>query len=395
MKKVLFTWIFKIDPLNGGVERVTSIVMEGLKARGYHCDNLIVHNNEDFYINNEVSAENHLSIDQLRGYLINQDYDVIVNQDGYNESTTRILKSIAPSHTKFVTSLHNAPTMYDVKFAYSNIVQEFRKAQRANMKFYWGLRLLIQPIWKYMALKGINKIYRQNYKYSDVYNLLSKTFFPDMCRKLGVKDASKLHAIPNPLTFDKIEPSSIIDSKKNVVLFVGRLDETQKKISFALKAWQLVQQKGFDNWSFRIVGHGPDEGFLKQMVVEEQIPNVTFEGRQTPIPYYEKASIFLMTSDFEGWGMTLTESLQYGVVPIARDTYSALHDIITDNYNGLIISSKGIRKYADSMIDLMTNCDKRRELALNGLKSAERFTHKKVVDQWEMLLEKLIENEIS
>lgn len=38
--------------------------------------------------------------------------------------------------------------------------------------------------------------------------------------------------------------------------------------------------------------------------------------------------------------MTLLESQQMGVVPIAIDTYKSLHDIVQDNYNGVIVKMK-------------------------------------------------------
>lgn len=38
-----------------------------------------------------------------------------------------------------------------------------------------------------------------------------------------------------------------------------------------------------------------------------------------------------MTSAFEGFGMTLVEAQQYGVVPIVMDSYKSLHDIIKND----------------------------------------------------------------
>jgi glycosyltransferase involved in cell wall biosynthesis len=180
-----------------------------------------------------------------------------------------------------------------------------------------------------------------------------------------------------------------LKKKNKEVLIVTRLDETQKNVSFALKVWKILQKKGLHGWSLIIVGHGPDEVFLKKIVKKYRLSNVSFEGKQMPIPYYETASIFMMTSDFEGWGMTLTESQQMGVVPIARDSYLSLHDIITNGYNGCIVKNNDIEAYADKLQWLMANDEERKQIALNGLKSAQRFTSDKIADRWVEMMESL------
>ena len=388
--KILFAWIFNSNPLNGGVERVTSIVMDGLRSRGYQCDNIICENdNNDFYLNNEVTDANQLSFEQLRTHLKEQQYDVIVCQDGYSISMTKAFREAAPIRTKIVTSLHNSPTMWEKLFCVKNVKQEIRRAISFKLKLFWLVRLLIQPIWSKHALKGIARIYKTNYQYCDKYVLLSQRFFPDMRRYLDVNADDKLYAIPNPLSFDTIESPDVLKKKKKEVLIVTRLDESQKKVSFALQVWEILQKKGFNDWSLLIIGHGPDEAFLKKIVKKHQIPNVLFEGKQMPIPYYETASIFMMTSDFEGWGVTLTESQQLGVVPIARDSYLSLHDIITDGYDGCIIKNNDIEAYADKLEWLMTLEREREQIALNGLKSSQRFTINKIMDQWVEMIESL------
>ena len=49
------------------------------------------------------------------------------------------------------------------------------------------------------------------------------------------------------------------------------------------------------------------------------------KGQKNPEPYYNEASIFMMTSSFEGWGLTLTEAQQYGCVPLAFHSFASLN----------------------------------------------------------------------
>lgn len=44
------------------------------------------------------------------------------------------------------------------------------------------------------------------------------------------------------------------------------------------------------------------ESWYKSLVIHYGLQRVFFEGTKNPEPYYNEASIFMMTSSFEGWG---------------------------------------------------------------------------------------------
>ena len=97
----------------------------------------------------------------------------------------------------------------------------------------------------------------------------------------------------------------------------------------------------------------------------------------------------MMTSAVEGWGLTLTESMQTATVPIVFDSYPALHDIITNNYDGVIIKDDDFDSYISHMSQLMSHQDERERIARNGLESCRRFTIDKIVHQWVDLIKSL------
>lgn len=141
--------------------------------------------------------------------------------------------------------------------------------------------------------------------------------------------------------------------------------------------------KKLNGWILRIVGYGKHEKIYKDMVASLNLKNVVFEGAQkTVLPYYQSASIFMMTSDVEGWGLTLTESLQMGVIPIAFDTFESLSDIIHNTYNGYIIPKNDLQNYSQVMINLMNNDAMRRKMAENCLLSSQKFSPDLIVDEW-------------
>ena len=63
---------------------------------------------------------------------------------------------------------------------------------------------------------------------------------------------------------------------------------------------------------------------IKKLAKGLRLERIFFEGRQDPRPYYRESSLFMMTSLYEGWPMTINESLQFGCVPFAFDVNSVI-----------------------------------------------------------------------
>ena len=221
----------------------------------------------------------------------------------------------------------------------------------------------------------------------DRYVFLSTAFLKQFEEIAHYNNTGKLDAISNPLVFNKfITPEKLIQ-KENIVLIVGRMYEPQKKITRALRAWQQVEKNPISaDWKLQIVGEGPDLPMYKQLANELKLERVSFEGFQQPLPYYERAKIFLMTSAVEGFGMTLVESQQQGVVPIVMDTFLSLHDIITSDFNGIITPNEDETIFAEAILSLMKDPKKLESLAQHALVSCKKFSVENIVDKWDKLI---------
>ena len=77
---------------------------------------------------------------------------------------------------------------------------------------------------------------------------------------------------------------------------------------------------------------------MEEYIRRYDIQRVCFKGFQVspPIQHYKEASIFLLTSDLEGFGLVVIESMSYGVVPVVYGSYEAIYDIIDNGKSGLI-----------------------------------------------------------
>lgn len=106
-----------------------------------------------------------------------------------------------------------------------------------------------------------------------------------------------------------------------IVLMASRL-EREKNIELAIRAWPAIL-KDFPQAGLVIVGSGSEELTLKKMVVNTGLAkSVVFENwadKGTLYSYYKTADLFLNTSLFEGYGMTLVEAQSAGCKIVSTD----------------------------------------------------------------------------
>lgn len=247
-----------------------------------------------------------------------------------------------------------------------------------------------QKLWLPIARKLLQSKYRIPYQSADKVVVLSKNYFAPYLYYAGIKHSEKMIAIGNSLRFAQyITPNEIINKEKTVIV-VARFDEDTKRLSYALRAWREIEKDTeYSDWKLQLVGDGRDMAFYRHLVKKWQLKHVEFTGQQNPEDYYNRASIFLMTSTAEGWGMVILEALQMGVPVIAMDSFGALHDMITDGYNGSIVPNNDIKNFIHAMKVLMQNEELRNKMATNAVESSKHFEITNILAQWKILFEQL------
>ena len=390
MKTILIAWVRPINMQRGGIHRIVNALMEQLPKRGYKCLYLIYKMDmQTFYVNGEEKEENKLNRVELKEYIVNNHVDIIVDHHSvFTSEFAKMVKSFK-LQAKYVSVYHNSVFLFESIFNWAYYSNVFCQSPSWKMKLGALLRLSVYPLWRVWSKRNIDRLYQENYNCSDKTVLLSKYEIPYVLARINGADKSRILSIPNLLSFPTIENEDILSHKKKEVLVISRIYNNEKRIDKVLDIWKIIQERGFTDWQLKIVGAGKDEEALKQYARELNLKNYSFEGRQVAYPYYLSASIFMMTSRIEGWGLTLTESMQTGVVPMVWDSYPALKEIITDGYDGCIIPNNDVDEYANRLEWLMTHASERQQIAKNGLISAKRFEIDKIIDLWVNLIESL------
>ena len=297
-------------------------------------------------------------------------------------------------NVKVVFCLHFMPSYEGMPYCTLENVwyNLFHQRPFLNKLKKWLIRIS-QPLSGRYCMQHLQQSYDNLYQACDKVVLFSEPYIDKFNQITHSKDKTKFTIIPNPLSFNEFLPSNLVRGKKHEVIMVGRIQETQKRVSMSLKIWRQIERiSALDDWTFTLIGNGEDEDFLHWLAKRYQLKRVHFEGRQDPRPYYERAAIFISTSGYEGWPMVLMEAMPMGCCCLSFDSYDAIHDIIDDGYNGLIISDNDINGYAKCLSELMLNEEKRITMSINAIESSHRFSMENIGERWRNLFVELAKN---
>jgi len=196
-----------------------------------------------------------------------------------------------------------------------------------------------------------------------------------------------IEVIPNPLSFFP-EESSALNQKK--VIAVGR-QSYQKGYDLLLQSWELISSK-YPEWNLEIYGKHDPEQNLQQQAEQRKITNTVrfYEPVKDIEQKYLDASIFVMSSRFEGFGMVLTEAMACGVPCVSFDCPCGPADIISNNEDGLLAANGDISDLAAKLSMLIENDAMRIEMGKKAKENVTRFLPQVIVKQWDELFKSLV-----
>ena len=386
---ILFINNFDVSPNTGGVNRITYTLSRKFKEAykagcflGFFEDNVPP---ADFDAKIKLSKPfNHA---QFEEFLLKYKIDVVqINfLKKYNTGAIPHIYGVAHKNNIRVISCFHMSPGFEL-FTYSNLAKTvfaIRHRKDVGAELRKLLICWIAPFIKHISHLLLRPKYRTQYLNCDKVVVLSPGYVKPYAKQAGAKSTDKICAIGNALTFDEFITNEEIRLKQKEVLIVARLEEHTKRLSLALKIWkQIEKNEALKDWQLTIVGDGKDYEFYQNVTKKLKLKRCRFEGRQYPLSYYKRASVFMMTSAAEGWPMTLMEAEQMGVVTVAFNSYYSLTDIISDKVNGVIVPNNNIRAFTQALTDLMLNNEQRMAMAEKAVESSKRFTQESVAKQW-------------
>ncbi len=238
-----------------------------------------------------------------------------------------------------------------------------------------------------------SNIYKGIYKY--IYKFLISTLYGHADRVIalskGVREelvnkfrvpGELIDVIYNPVDIRAVEAmldEPVHDAPFNdgfpVVVNVGRLS-TQKNQSVLIKAFRRVRDEVPSRLA--IIGVGKLEKKLKTLVSNLGLKDdVYFLGWQSNLfKYMKRATVFVLSSDYEGFGNVIVEAMASGCPVVSTDCLAGPGEILDGGRFGILVPVGDDQRLAEEILKILRNQEFRRRLSASGRVRAKEFdTH--------------------
>lgn len=195
--------------------------------------------------------------------------------------------------------------------------------------------------------------------------------------------------ILNPLDTYSL-PSVKLEDKENLLIAVGSLTK-QKGFDMLIKALSGID---LTNWKCYIIGEGPERAVLTSLIEYHNLTeNVLLIGKKNNIyDYFTKASIFVLSSRYEGYPNVLAEAMAHGCSCVAFDCLTGPSEIISDGQNGYLVEANNIDKLREIIVKVLASPNIRTDFFETALQIRETNCIEKIAHEWESYIETIITN---
>ena len=197
--------------------------------------------------------------------------------------------------------------------------------------------------------------------------------------------------IPNPCAIKyRVLSSEYGVQSTKTLLAVGRLHE-QKGFDMLLEAWNNVQRDNVQctkDWTLRIVGEGPQRAALEQQIRDLHLTNVVLAGRvENMVEEYDAASLFVLSSRYEGLPLALIEAMWCGVPCVSFDCPHGPAALLGDE-RGWLVPAMDVAGLAKQIVYAMSHSEEAVERAQRAQEYAyEKYSEANIMPQWVQVIE--------
>jgi glycosyltransferase involved in cell wall biosynthesis len=226
---------------------------------------------------------------------------------------------------------------------------------------------------------------RARYGELDVLTVLTSADEADYAAALRTAPVRVVH-IPNAVA-PLDGGDAALESK--VVVAAGRL-ETQKGFDLLLRAWSRVAAAHPD-WQLRIYGAGARHDDLRALIGALGLEGSARLMGRTPRlgEAMAEASLFVLSSRFEGFGMVIVEAMSKGLPVVSFDCPRGPGEIIRNGRDGIVVPNGDVDGLANGMLELIEHAARRRSYGAAAFENARSYDALAIAERWEDLLREL------
>lgn len=350
--------IVSISLGKGGAERFAGLLTFMLESSGFEVHSIIVNDDIDYeytgaLFNLEKESAGSFSVFRklkkgklLRNYLNQNNIDIVI------DSRTRniLLRELI---TKFI--YRNSKIYY--------IVHSYNFKEYFPSSKFWS-KILYENV---QALVCVSKAIEE--KINKLYELKNTI------------------TIYNPFSIEEEELKKEVLETKKVILYFGRFEEKVKNFTLMLEAFSQskLYEKGYQ---LHLMGSGDDADFIQQKIKTFNLNGYVkiLPFKENPFEEVREAKFTILTSYYEGFPLSVIESLALGTPVVAVDCNSGPREIIQNEFNGLLVENHNTKDLAEAMNRFADDAELYHFCKENATESVKHLSLKHISDQWKNLL---------
>lgn len=365
MKKVLIT---SFDMGIGGVERSLVNMLDNFDYKNYRVDLMLYRHQGEFL---DMIPEKVNLLEEKEGYnSFGDTLDKVIKDGKYALASARIKAKLMATSTKLIKKVDEIGYYQDqLANKYSNkYLQNLEKEYDVAISYVWPHDMVAYKVNAKKKIAWIHTDYSTIYvdrkvdlelwnKFDYIVSISQECtdvfvkMYPSLKEKIILVENIRAPKFINKMANEECE--DMVDSDDIKLLTVGRLCYP-KAIDNAIKAMKVLRDKSINNVKWYVIGYGPDEAMLKELIKENKLEDRFFLlGKKTnPYPYMKKCDIYIQPSRYEGKAVTVLEAQMLGK-PVLITNYPTAKSQLKHNVDGYItdLSVNGIAKGIEKLIN--------------------------------------------
>ena len=229
-------------------------------------------------------------------------------------------------------------------------------------------------------LPGLKHFFAHEMKKMDNIVVLSKIDVAKFKKELNL-DCINIY---NPLTLNPQGRASVENKK---FIGVGRFSHKHKGFDILLKAFAKYCEKHDDGWTLELVGEGPEQQMYEDIIKENKIDDRVFIRPFTSNiqQHYANASVYVLSSRWEGFGLVLIEAMSHGL-PIISSHLPVTKELLADTGTGIFFRNEDIDDLATQMEQIVYEGDWQ-DMSNKALNHHKSFYIDMIIEQWMSIFE--------
>ncbi len=227
-------------------------------------------------------------------------------------------------------------------------------------------------------------VYRSNNTFVGV----SRKIKENIVHTYGYKNVKYLY---NPVDVNEIKTKASKTFKHldyEYILYFGRLEERSKNLTLLINSYKssnLASKK----IKLIIMGKGEDYDYLINHVSELSLEDhIIFKPYDpNPFPYISHALFTVLSSRYEGFPMSIIESLASGTPVVSVDCPSGPSEIIENTINGLLVENDNALALSNAFNTFISDPSLYKRCKENAVSSVQHLDVNVIAKAWQNLLE--------